>query len=174
MASFIAFPIAGLAGLAAASGRVDGPVAALAGGAVTGLIVGAGQGLAARGRLHLVRWTLATGAGMGVGLLAGAMIAGYRTGLGELAIQGAITGVFVGLAQALALPAAAGRRRWVWAAAAPALWALGWTVTTLAGIDVNSHFTIFGALGALAYSALAGVVLYALRLPARRFREGLR
>jgi hypothetical protein len=170
-AGCLAFPIAGLAGLAAAGGRVDGPVAALAGGAVTGLVIGAGQALAARGRLPLVRWTLATGAGMGVGLLAGAAIAGYRTGLGQLALQGAVTGVFVGLAQAVSLPSTAGRWRWAWAAAAPPLWALGWTVTTLAGIDVNSSFTIFGLSGALVYSALSGVVLHTLHLPARRFRD---
>jgi hypothetical protein len=120
-AGCLAFPIAGLAGLAAAGGRVDGPVAALAGGAVTGLVIGAGQALAARGRLPLVRWTLATGAGVGVGLLAGAAIAGYRTGLGQLALQGAITGVFVGLAQAVSLPSAAGRALGVGGCGSPTL-----------------------------------------------------
>ena len=38
-AGFVAFPIAGVAGTAAA-GRVDSPTAALLGGAVTGLVLG--------------------------------------------------------------------------------------------------------------------------------------
>jgi hypothetical protein len=44
----------------------------------------------------------------------------------------------------------------------PALWALGWTVTTLAGIDVDRQFTVFGAYGALAFSALSGLLLHRL------------
>ena len=38
--------------------------------------------------------------------------------------------------------------RWQWAAAVPALWALGWAVTTLGQIHVEEQFTIFGAYGA--------------------------
>ena len=51
----------------------------------------------------------------------------------------------------------------VWAAAMPLLWALGWTVTTLAGIAVDQQFTIFGASGAVTFSALSGLLL--LHLP---------
>ena len=47
--------------------------------------------------------------------------------------MGALTGLVLGIAQAMALagphPATLG-----WAAAMPLLWALGWTITTLAGI----------------------------------------
>lgn len=50
--------------------------------------------------------------------------------------------------QPIAMPRRA-RLRWVWAAAMPALWALGWTVTALAGIGVSGQFAIFGAFGAL-------------------------
>ena len=39
------------------------------------------------------------------------------------------------------------------------LWALGWTVTTLAGIDVERQYMNFGASGALAYSLCSGVLL---------------
>jgi hypothetical protein len=102
---------------------------------------------------------------MGLGLLLGAVTVGYRTSLGSLALMGALTGVILGVAQALALPAAT-RRRWAWAAAMPALWALGWTVTTLGGISVEDQFTIYGAYGAATFSALSGVLLHAL-LPHR-------
>ena len=97
---------------------------------------------------------------MGLGLLLGAVAVGYRTGLGDLAVQGALTGLVLGPVQALALPEGTERRRrWLWAAAAPALWALGWTATALGGIDVESQYTVFGAYGALTYSALSGLLL---------------
>ena len=158
-AGFVAFPLAGLAGTAVV-GRVDDPIAAVLGGAVAGLVIGAAQALVSRRRLPALRWCLATGAGMGLGLLLGAVAVGYRTGLGDLAFQGALTGLVLGPAQALALPGGTDRRRRVlWAVAAPALWALGWTATTMGGIDVESRYTVFGAYGALSYSALTGLLL---------------
>src|SRR3954468_10380320 len=71
-AGFLAFPIAGLAGTAVA-GRVDSPLAALTGGAVAGLVLGARESLASRRRLDIRRWAPATGVGMGLGLLLGAV-----------------------------------------------------------------------------------------------------
>ena len=162
-AGFLAFPLAGLAGTAVA-GRVDDPLSALAGGAVAGLVVGTAQALLSRRRLELRRWAPATSAGMGLGLLVGSASVGYRTSLPDLALMGAVTGIALGLAQALALPRRT-RLRWPWAAAMPLLWALGWTVTTLGGIAVDLQFTIFGAYGAVTFSALSGLLLHRL-LPA--------
>jgi hypothetical protein len=162
-AGFLAFPVAGLAG--GAVGRVDNPTAALLGGAVAGLVVGAGQALASRRRLDSRRWIPATGVGMGVGLFLGAAVVDYGTSLVDLALMGALTGLVLGPAQALALPRQA-RRRWLWAAALPALWALGWIVTTLGQIHVEEQFTNFGAYGALTFSALSGLLLHSM-LPYR-------
>jgi hypothetical protein len=163
-AGFLAFPIAGLAGTAVA-GRVDNPLAALSGGAVAGLVLGAGQTLASRGRLDIRTWVPATALGMGLGLLLGAAVVGYDTTLADLVLMGALTGLVLGPAQALALPRGT-RLRWTWAAAVPALWALGWTATTLGGIDVDKQFTIYGAYGAITFSALSGLLLLRL-LPDR-------
>lgn len=102
---------------------------------------------------------------MGLGLLLGASAVGYGTSLGELAVMGALTGTVLGVAQALALPSQI-HLRWAWAAAMPVLWALGWTVTTVGGIGVDNQFTIFGAYGALTFSALSGILLHYL-LPYR-------
>jgi hypothetical protein len=99
-------------------------------------------------------------------LLLGAATVGFGTSLADLALMGALTGLVLGPAQALALPRAA-RPRWVWAAAMPALWALGWTATTLGGIAVDSQFTVFGAYGAIAVSALSGLLLLLLLPPDR-------
>lgn len=158
-AGFIAFPIAGIAG-AAAAGPVDDLFAAALGGTVTGLVIGAGQTLAARGALRASRWIPATTLGMAVGLAIGASAVGYRSSLADLALMGLLTGVPLGIAQALALPQGT-RRRWLWAATVAALWALGWTVTTLVGIDVDAQYTIFGSTGAIAFCALSGLVLHA-------------
>jgi hypothetical protein len=163
-AGFLAFPLAGLAGTAVV-GRVDSPVAALVGGAVAGLGIGLGQTLASRGRFDIRRWVPATGIGMGLGLLLGAVTVGYETSLPDLALMGALTGLVLGPAQALALPRGA-RWRWAWAAAMPVLWALGWTTTTLGGIAVDEQFTVFGAYGAITFSALSGLLLLLL-LPER-------
>ena len=54
------------------------------------------------------------------------------------------------------------RSRLVWAAAMPLLWALGWTVTTLIGVAVDQQFTVFGAAGAVTFSALSGALLHLL------------
>jgi hypothetical protein len=153
---FLAFPLSGIAGRTIA-GPVDSPVAALLGGLVTGAVIGAGQWLASRRRLDWTRWIPATAAGMGLGLLAGAVAVDFGTTLQDLALMGAITGLLLGAAQAVALPTPA-RRRWVWAAAMPVLWALGWAVTTLAGVDVEAQYTVFGATGAIMVSALTGLL----------------
>ncbi len=168
-AGFLVFPLAGLAGTGVVGG-VDSPVAALLGGAVTGSVIGAGQALMARRRLPPLRWITATAVSMGLGLLLGATAVGYGTTLPELAVQGALTGLVVGPAQALALHRRTGRRlQWTWAAAAPLLWALGWAVTTVGGIDVEAQYTVFGAYGAITYSALSGLLV--IRIPPRSGAE---
>ena len=163
-AGFLVFPIAGLAGTGVA-GRVDDPLAALLGGAIAGLVIGIGQTVAGLGRLDIRRWVPATGVGMGLGLLLGGITVGYNTSLPDLALMGALTGLLLGPAQALALPAGT-RMRWLWAAAVPVLWGLGWTATTLGGIDVDRQWTVFGAYGAVTFSALSGLLLLLL-LPDR-------
>ncbi|SEN78059.1 hypothetical protein E3O25_13905 [Cryobacterium sp. TMT1-3] len=157
---FLAFPIAGLAGTAV-GGRVSNPVSALIGGAVCGVVIGVGQVLVSRRRLDPLIWIPLTGIGMGLGLLFGSTVVNYRTTLVELALMGAITGLVLGAAQAVALPHRA-RRRWLWSIGVAALWALGWTLTTLAGGDVDAQSTNFGAIGAMAFTALSGLLLHVL------------
>jgi hypothetical protein len=156
----LAFPIAGLIGRAI-GGPVDALGAALIGGVITGAGLGAAQWLAARGTLgHGSAWFGASALGYGFGLAAGAALVGYETDLGSLAAMGAVSGVVLGVAQGLALAAGDRRRLAVaWAAAMPALMALGWSVTTLGGIDVDKQFTVFGAYGAVVFTLLSGLLL---------------
>jgi hypothetical protein len=162
LAGFLSFPIAGLAADAVV-GRIDDAGSALVGGLVVGAVIGTGQWLVARRLLGDPRaWIPATAVAMGIGLLIGAWAVGYGTSLGELALMGFITGIPLGAAQAYLLRDRVANA-WVWAAAMPLLWALGWTVTTAAGVDVERQYAVFGALGAITFMALAGVLLDRLR-----------
>src|SRR5687768_13756975 len=107
-------------------------------------------------------WIPATAVAMGIGLAVGAWVVGYGTSLGELALMGFITGIPLGVAQAYLLRDRLANA-WVWAAAVPLLWALGWTVTTAGGIDVDQQFAVFGAYGAITFMALSGILLDRLR-----------
>ena len=129
---------------------------------VAGAVIGAGQWLVARRLLDAQTWIPATALAMGIGLAVGAWVVGYGTSLGELALMGAITGIPLGVAQAYLLRDRVANA-WVWAVAVPLLWALGWTVTTVGGIDVDQQFAVFGAYGAITFMALSGVLLDRLR-----------
>jgi uncharacterized membrane protein len=160
-AGFLAFPIAGVLA-EALTGRINDFSSALLGGMVAGAVIGTGQWLVARRLLDAQTWIPATALAMGIGLGVGAWAVGYGTSLGELALMGAITGIPLGAAQAYLLRDRLANA-WVWAAAMPLLWALGWTMSTFIGVDVDQQFAVFGASGAITFMALSGVLLDRLR-----------
>ena len=103
MVSFAGFPLGGLAAFLL-TGPVDSTASAIAGGLVTGVVLGAVQAWAMRADRRLfAAWALATAVGLAVGLAIGASLVGFSTGLGDLAIQGAFSG-----------PASASRRPSFW------------------------------------------------------------
>jgi hypothetical protein len=147
----LAFPIAGYLGWKV-GGRVDAVGAALVGGAFTGAGLGAVQWWSSEGALgRPAAWIGASAAGYAVGLAAGAAL---------VAGMGVVSGAVLGGAQGLVL-AHGGRRGLAlpWAAAMPALFALGWCASTGIGVDVDEQFTVFGATGALLFTLLSGLVL---------------
>jgi hypothetical protein len=160
-AGFVAFIIGG-ALATAATGRINDAGSALLGGLIAGAVIGTGQWLVARRLLDPKTWIPATAVAMSIGLAVGAWLVGYGTSLSELALMGFITGIPLGAAQAYLLRDRLANA-WVWAAAVPLLWALGWTVTTAGGIDVDRQFAVFGAYGAITFMALSGIVLDRLR-----------
>ena len=161
-----AFPLSGLL-VTTVIGPVDSPGTALAGGAVVGLAVGAAQVFALRGRARSMAWLAASTLGGGLGLLAGSAVVDYAVTLPALALQGLVTGAFIGTAQAIALPRPARRVGWVVGVAA--VWTLGWVTTTLVGVDVEQQYAVFGASGALV-AALGFAALAALTLPSTAAR----
>jgi hypothetical protein len=158
MVSFIGFPLGGLAALIVTE-PVNSVGNALAGGLITGAVLGAVQAWALRfDRRQLVTWTLATAVGLAGGLALGASLVGFRTSIGDLAIQGAVTGAFVGFTQGLVLRHRTGPVAFVWPAYLAGVWAMGWVVTTAGGIAVAEQFTTFGAYGAVTVALLTSVL----------------
>ncbi len=162
--TFVGYPLGGFAAELIA-GPVDDLAAALLGGAITGVVLGAVQawGMAPNGPPARA-WIAATTAGLTVGLGLGAAAVGYGTDLGDLVVQGAICGLAVGAAQALVLR---GRVAYLWAPALSALWALGWAITTSIGVDVETQYAVFGSSGAVVVTAATAALpaLLATRAP---------
>jgi hypothetical protein len=77
-------------------------------------------------------------------------------------MQGAVTGLFVGAAQAAVLLPRLGPVALAWPVVVSGVWALGWTVTTSAGIRIDEQFTVFGASGALLATTLTSILPLAL------------
>jgi hypothetical protein len=158
MGTFIGFPLAGLAARAVA-GNIDDTRAALIGGLAAGAVLGAAQAMGMRRhRRRPEAWITGTAIGFAVGLTIGASTVDYATDAASLATMGALTGLGVGIAQALVL--VGGRtQKLAWAATTPALWALGWLITSQVIVDADRQHANFGASGALVVTALSGLVL---------------
>jgi hypothetical protein len=161
VAILLGFPIGGLIADLVVDG-VDSVGTALVGGLIAGVIVGAAEWFALRQWVSWL-WIPATSVGMAAGLTAGAAIVDYGISRGDVVVIGAVTGVGVGVLQALVLA----RRRisgalW-WALANPPLWALAWLVTSyVISTNVEEQFTNFGASGALVFGLVTWLLLAVL------------
>jgi len=168
LVTFAGFPLGGLLAELVV-GPVDSVAPAVAGGALTGLVLGAVQAWAlAPERFVPEAWVGATAVGFAVGLGVGAAAVDYGTSAGDLAIQGAICGLAVGAAQALVLRNRIGLVALAWPPALAAIWALGWTITTAIGVDVEQQYTVFGSSGAITVTVLTAALPIGLTLRAQR------
>ena len=158
MVSFAGFPLGGFASIIL-TGPVNDLPAALAGGLITGTVLGAVQVWAmGAARPRPMAWVLATAVGLMAGLGLGAALVDYQTDIGALALQGAVCGAFVGAAQGVVLMPRLGSMAFAWPVALSGIWALGWSITTAAGIKVEDQFTVFGSAGAIVATLLTAVL----------------
>ena len=161
MSILIGFPIGGyIAGLAVDG--VDSVGAAIVAGLVAGAIFGAAEWFALR-RFVSWLWIPATAAGTAVGLAAGAALVDYGIDRVDLALMGAVTGLGVGVMQALVLARHQIPGALWWAVANPPGWALGWFVTSyVIARNIAERFPVFGASGAIVFGLLTWLLLAAL------------
>jgi len=158
VAILVGFPIGGLLADLVVDG-VDSVGAALGGGLIAGALTGAAEWFALR-RLVSWLWIAATSVGMALGLAVGAGLVDYGISRGDLALMGGVTGVGVGVLQALVLARQGIPDAFWWAAANPPAWALGWFVTSyVISRNIDERFTNFGASGALVFGLLTWLVL---------------
>ena len=161
VAILVSFPIGGYLADLAVDG-VDSVGAALIGGLIAGVVVGAAEWLALRQWVTWL-WIAATSLGMALGLAAGAALVDYGTGRPDLLLMGAVTGLGVGVLQALVLARHRFSGAWWWAVANPPAWALGWFVSSyVISANIDERFTNFGASGAIVFGLLTWLVLAVL------------
>ena len=161
VAILVGFPIGGYAADLVVNG-VDSIGAALAEGLIAGAIIGAAQWFALRKWISWL-WIPATCAGLALGLTAGAALVDYGIGRGDIVLMAAVTGVGVGLLQALVLARHTSRGALWWGLANPPAWALGWFITSyVITRNIDERFPVFGAGGALVFGLLTWPLLAVL------------
>ena len=158
IAILVSFPIAGYLADLVVDG-VDSVWAALVGGLIAGLVIGAAEWFALRRWVSWL-WIAATSIGMAAGLTAGAALVDYGTGRGDVLLMGAVTGLGVGALQALVLARSEVSGALWWAVANPPAWALCWLVTSyVITRNIQDQFTNFGASGAVVFGLLTWLLL---------------
>ena len=158
VAILVGFPIGGFLADLVVDG-VDSGGTALVAGLIAGALIGAAEWFALRRRISWL-WIPATSVGMAAGLTAGAALVDYGIDRGDLALMGAVTGVGVGVLQALVLARHRISGAFWWAVANPPAWALGWLATSyVITRNVKEQFPNFGASGALVYGLLTWLLL---------------
>ncbi|MCX6023416.1 MAG: hypothetical protein NTZ05_17140 [Chloroflexi bacterium] len=169
--AFAGFPLGGLAAQAIV-GRIDTLGAAVAGGALTGAVVGAAQWLALRRRIPLSpAWIAATSLGMAGGLALGQLLLGSDTATPALLTRALLTGAAIGGVQT-ALLWNGGVRQPLWGPFIALCWAVGWTITQAVGVDLTLKWTVFGSSGAVTFQLLTGLGLAWMLRGAAAFESG--
>ncbi len=155
LVSFLGFPVGGYVAFLTV-GPLESIPTALAGGALTGVVLGLAQAWAfGPTRPQAVTWVLGTAAGLAAGTALGAALTDYATDTTSLVVLGAVTGAFVGAAQCVLLFRSVGAAAVAWPIVLTGAWALGWLVSeAVIGSSVDQHFYIFGSSGAIVVSVL--------------------
>jgi hypothetical protein len=161
IAILLGFPIGGYIADLVING-VDSVGTAITGGLIAGAVIGAAEWFVLREWISWL-WIPATAVGMAVGLAAGSAFVDYGIGRGDVVLMGAVTGIGVGVLQALVLARHGIEGAFWWAVANPPLWALCWLVTSyVITANVKEQFANFGGSGAIVFGLLTWLLLAAL------------
>ena len=161
VAILLSFPIGGYIADVVING-VDSVGTAVVGGLIAGAVIGTAEWFVLR-KLVSWLWIPATAAGMAMGLAAGSALVDYGIARGDVVLMGAVTGVGVGVLQALVLARHGIPGAFWWAVANPPLWALCWLVTSyVITANVKEQFANFGGSGAIVFGLLTWLLLAAL------------
>jgi hypothetical protein len=161
VAMLLSLPIGGFIADLVING-VDSVGTALAGGLIAGAVIGTAGWFVLRQWVSWL-WIPATAAGMALGLAVGAALVDYGIDRGDLLLMGAVTGLGVGVLQALVLMRHGVAGVFWWTLANPPAWALGWLVTSyVITANVKEQFPVFGGSGALVFGLLTWLLLAVL------------
>ena len=161
VAMLLSLPIGGFIADLVING-VDSAGTALAGGLIAGAVIGTAGWFVLREQVSWL-WIPATATGMALGLAVGAALVDYGIDRGDLLLMGAVTGLGVGVLQALVLMRHGVAGAFWWALANPPAWALGWLVTSyVITANVKEQFPVFGGSGALVFGLLTWLLLAVL------------
>jgi hypothetical protein len=160
--TFLGFPLGGLL-TSLTVGPVQTPLGALFGGLVSGAVIGLAQWLALRFTFSpSAHWILATSLGMAVGLSLAVTFFGTSTEMTFLLARAVITGLTVGVAQAVVF-----RKTFnplLWTAAITLFWSLAWFITSaVIRQNLANDYAVFGSSGAIVFTVLIGFVLLRAR-----------
>ena len=97
---------------------------------------------------------------MGAGLAVGAALVDYSIDRADLMLMGAITGLGVGVLQALVLTRQGFAGAAWWAVVNPPTWAVAWLISSyVISANIDERFTNFGASGVLLYALVTALLL---------------
>jgi hypothetical protein len=174
--AFTGFPIGGLL-VKLLIGPINTLASAALGGIISGAILGLVQWLVLRGQFPLsIFWVMASSIGMALGLTISTALLGSDTNGSVLLWRALITGLCIGIIQALVLrsslsvPAV---QALIWAVTVALAWTLGWWITRSVGVDLGPKWTVFGSTGAWAFQVLTGLAMF-LMLRSAQITQGVK
>jgi hypothetical protein len=157
--TFLGFPLGGLIAIQVV-GTIESPLTGALAGLIAGAAIGGAQWLVLRSNGVAVVWVPLTAIAMAAGTALASEILESGTATRELALQGLIAGGFVGVTQGALLMRIRGPIATAWAVTVPVTWALGWTITSSIGVDVERGYAVFGSSGAVTVTIISGLVLH--------------
>lgn len=174
--AFTGFPIGGLL-VKLLIGPINTLASAALGGIISGAILGLVQWLVLRGQFPLsIFWVMASSIGMAVGLTLSTALLGSDTGGSVLLWRALITGLCIGIIQALVLRSSLSVpnvQALIWAVTVAFAWTLGWWITRSVGVDLGPKWTVFGSTGAWAFQVLTGLAMF-LMLRSIQITQGVK